>query len=256
VLDFLEISDKEIIRQVKLSCRIPSLIEAIAARKVVTKTADELGVHLSGEELQKAADHFRLVNNLQGANETWLWLKQHGLSVDEFEEMVYADILTSKLAQRLFGDKVEPFFFAHQIDYTGAVLCEVILGDKDLATELFYAIQEGEINFHNVAYQHIQDAELRRAGGYRGLVLRKNLRPEISAAVFSASPPQILNPISTPKGVHLILVQEIIQPLLDDVRRSRILSDFFAEWLRKQVEELEIALDISDTGSQTTNAPP
>jgi parvulin-like peptidyl-prolyl isomerase len=256
MLGVLEISDKEIIRQVKLSCRVPSIVQAIAARKVIFKTAEELDIQLSGEELQKAADHFRLVNRLQGASETWLWLKQHGLSIDEFEEIIYADVLTSKLAQQLFGDKVEPFFFAHQIDYSGAILYEIVLGDEDLATELFYALQEGEISFHDAACQHIQDVELRRSGGYRGLILRKNLRPEVSTAVFSASPPQILNPISTPKGVHLILVQEIVQPQLDDTWRSRILSDFFSEWLKKQTEELEIVLDISDTGSQTINAHP
>jgi parvulin-like peptidyl-prolyl isomerase len=48
---------------------------------------------------------------------------------------------------------------------------------------------------------------------------RKELKPEISAAVFAAAPPQVLKPILSAKGLHLILVEEIIQPQLDDKLR-------------------------------------
>jgi len=51
--------------------------------------------------------------------------------------MVYATVISSKLAQYLF-DKVEPFFAEHQLDYTQVVMYEVVLDDEDLA-ELFYS---------------------------------------------------------------------------------------------------------------------
>jgi len=35
--------------------------------------------------------------------------KKHNLSLDDFEEMVYATVISSKLAQYLFADKVKPF---------------------------------------------------------------------------------------------------------------------------------------------------
>src|SRR4028118_788284 len=105
--------------------------------------------------------------------------------------------------------------------------------------ELFYAIQEGEMSFYDVAHQYIQDTELRRAGGYRGILRRKELKPEISPAVFAAKPPQVLKPIVTSSGVHLILVEEIIQPELDDKLRSQIMFDLFSEWLKQQTEQIE-----------------
>jgi parvulin-like peptidyl-prolyl isomerase len=243
--NLIQISAEEVIQQVKLSRQIPSIVESIIAQKIILKASQELDIQVENDDLQKAADNFRLVHNLQGANETWSWLKKHGLSIDEFEELIYTEVIADKLAQKLFADKVEPFFFAHQIDYAGAVLCEVLFDNQDLAIELFYAIQEGETSFHEVAYCHIQDAELRRTAGYKGLVLRKDMRPEISASVFSATPPQILHPIPTPQGVHLILVQELVHPQLDDARRAQILSDFFAEWLKKQAMDVQIVLDVS-----------
>ena len=117
---------------------------------------------------------------------------------------------------------------------------EVILDDEDLAIDLFYSLQEGEITFPEVAHQYIQDKELRRTGGYQGIRRRQDLKPEISAAVFSATPPQILKPIVTSKGAHLIFVEEIIQPELDNKLRYQILSDLFVAWVKQQVEQVEV----------------
>jgi parvulin-like peptidyl-prolyl isomerase len=75
-------------------------------------------------------------------------------------------------------------------------------------------------------------------------VRRKELKPEISAAVFAAKPPQILKPIVTSSGVNLILVEEIIQPELNNKLRYQILSDLFAGWLKQQIEQAEIMVEL------------
>lgn len=82
--------------------------------------------------------------------------------------------------------------------------------------------------------------ELQRKGGYLGKVTRQDLRPEVSAAVFAAKPPQLLKPVMTAKGVHVIFVEEIIKPELETILRLKILSDFLDEWLTRQSEQLEI----------------
>jgi parvulin-like peptidyl-prolyl isomerase len=238
----LSVSPEEIIYQLKISCQIPSVLEGIATRKIIASTAQKIGIKVELEELQQAADNLRLINNLRRADETLAWLQKHCLSVDEFEEVAHISVLSSKLAQHLFADKVEPFFVEHQLDYAQVVMYEVVLDDEDLAMELFYAIAEGEMSFPEVAHQYIQDTELRRSGGYRGILHRKDLKPEISAAVFAATPPQILKPIVTSSGAHLILVEELIQPKLDDTVRHKILSDLFAAWLKQQLEQAEMVL--------------
>jgi parvulin-like peptidyl-prolyl isomerase len=167
-------------------------------------------------------------------------LQKYYLSLDEFEELVYLNLISSKLAEHLFADKVEPFFIENKLNYVGAYIYEAILNDEDLAIELFYAIHEGEISFYQIVHQYTQEPELRRSGGYKGIRLRKDLKPEISAAVFAANPPQLLKPIVTSKGIHLILVEELVQPKLDDKLRSQILSDLFSQWLKKQIKEVEL----------------
>lgn len=151
--------------------------------------------------------------------------------------------------------KLNLFFYAHKIDYTGAATYEVILDDEDLALELFYALQEGEISFQEIARQYIQSPETRRAGGYQGIRYRSEFRPEIAAAVFAATPPQLLKPIITPKGVHIIAVEEIITPELDESRRVQILKDFFTHWLQQQITNLEIVAELSQNDNSSSELP-
>lgn len=252
--EVLTIFREEILHQIKLSCQIPSIVEGILNRKIIARTAREYGIKTEPSELQQAADSLRLISNLRSADVTWSWLQKHSLSLDDFEELVEATVLSSKLAQHVFADKVEPLFVEHQLDYTQVIMYEVVLEDEDLAMELFYAIGEGEINFHEAAYQHIQDAELRRIGGYRGKLCRNQLQPEISAAIFAATPPQIIKPILTSSGVHLILVEEIIQPRLDNILRQKIISELFSEWLKQQIEKVEVEINLKLNGLECSNS--
>jgi parvulin-like peptidyl-prolyl isomerase len=241
----ITITSEDILHQIKLSCKIPSVIEEIISHKIIVSATAEADIRVEIEELQKAADEFRLINKLRSADETRAWLQKYGLSLNDFEELVYLNLIAEKLITHLFGDKVEPYFFEHQLDYAGVVMYEVVLEDEDLAMELFYGIQEGEVSFHEVARQYIQDKELFRSGGYRGIVHRKELKPEISAAVFAAAPPQVLKPIVTAKGIHLILVEEIIQPQLDNALRQKIGSDLFYAWLKQQIEEVKVVTHLA-----------
>jgi parvulin-like peptidyl-prolyl isomerase len=245
---FITVTDEDIIHQIKLSCKIPEIVEQIVNRQVIATAAQEAGITIETEELQKAADQLRVLAKLESANDTWDWLQRHSLSLEEFEEMISDSIVSLKLANHIFSAQVEPYFFENQSNYFGAVIYEVVLNDEDLAMELFYAICEGEMSFHDVACQNIQDIELRRRGGYKGLVYRKDLKPEISAAVFAAKPPQVIKPIVTSQGLSLILVEEIIQPQLDSQLRLQILSNLFDSWIKQQFEQTKVVIQIKSLG--------
>jgi hypothetical protein len=253
MVNTITVSNEDIILQLKVSCQLPATIADIVQRKTIESKAKELGITIEPEELQEAADNFRSLNQLWRAGDTWSWLQNHYLSLDEFEAAIYSNALSTKLAHHLFADKIEPFFVEHQLDYAGVALYEVVLDDEDLAMELFYAIQEGEMNFYEVAHQYIQETDLRRSKGYQGVLRRHDLRPEISAAVFAATPPQLLKPIMTSKGAHLILVEEVIQPDLDQSLRHKILLELFSDWLKKQVAQVDI---VTQLHSELTSPTP
>lgn len=240
----ITISLEEVIQYLKVSCQVPVIAEAIAMHQIIAEAAAAAGLTVELTELQQAADTVRIANDLLTPEATLRWLARHCLSVDEFEEIAYGNVLSGKLAEHLFRDRVESFFVEHQLDYTRAVLYEVLFEDEDLAMEVYYALQEGEMQFYDAAQRYSPGLEQRRMGGYRGAVPRSELRPEISAAVFAATPPQLLRPIVTPLGVHLIRVEEIIQPQMDEGVRLQILSDLFADWLKQQLEQTRLAIQL------------
>ncbi len=241
--EFLTLSQNEIIHEIKLSCQIPTIVKSIISRNIIIDAAQETGIKVETEELQGAADSLRMMNKLENAEVTWSWLQKHGLSLDDFEELVYYNVVSSKLAEHLFADNVEQFFVENQLDYAQIVMYEVVFDDLDLAMEMFYAIQEGEISFPEVAHQYIQNDEIRRCGGYKGILSRINLKPEISTALFAATPPQILKPIVSSQGVHLINVEEIIAPKLNKTLHFKIISHLFSEWLKQQIEKIKFEFE-------------
>ncbi|KRH96750.1 MULTISPECIES: peptidylprolyl isomerase [Cylindrospermopsis] len=240
MLQSTTITAEDILKQVKLSLQIPDLIQSILSHRIISDAATEAGITVDNEELQQAADTIRALQKLHGAQETFAWLDKHHLSIDDLEEIAHFTIISQKLTTHLFADKVEPYFYENQLDYAGVVMYEVVLEDEDLAMELFYSIQEEEISFYDVAHKYIEDKELRRKGGYRGILSRKDLKSEISAAVFAATPPEVLKPIVTSKGMHLILVEEIIQAELNDQLRYQIWSELFGEWVINQKNKITV----------------
>ncbi len=240
MLEKLVFDRNDLIEQLKLSCKIPEIVELMVTQKIVLETASKAEIKVTKEELQQGADQMRFAQNLTSADATYSWLEKHQLSVEDFEKIVHYSLVYGKLAAHLFGDKVKPYFLEHKLNYTKVVIYEVILDDEDLGIELYYAIKEGEITFYDIAHQYIQEPELRRKGGYRGILKRQDLKPEISAGVFAAKTPEILKPITTSKGVHLIFVEEIIEPILDEKLQYKIVLDLFNQWLKQQIEKIEI----------------
>jgi hypothetical protein len=218
---------EEIFQEVKLSLQLPQLTDRIDRHRIIAKAASDAKIEPDVEALQAAADRIRVSNNLNSAADTYAWLEQHGLSVDDFEELALRICLQDLLAEYLFKDKIEPCFVQRKLDYMSAVLYEVMFDDEDEAMEAYYEIQAGETTFSQVAYQYIKDPELRCVGGYLGDIRRTNIGSEVAAAVFAASPPQVLKPIVSTHGVHLIHVEEIRQPLLTTPLRAEILAELF-----------------------------
>lgn len=230
-----DITSQDLLHQIKITGKIPELLHGILQRQVLEATAQELQLEISEDELQVGADQFRAANRLETIPATQRWLADRLLSVDDFEQLVTTNLLAPKVAQYLFASKVAPYFHQNTLSYASAVIYELILPDKNLAIELFYGIQEGDMSFADAARAYGQDLEIQRHGGYVGLVSRKKMTPEISAAVFAAQPPQILKPIEVGKQIHLILVEEVIKPQLTPQLQEQIMWQLFQEWLQEKI---------------------
>jgi parvulin-like peptidyl-prolyl isomerase len=247
-----EITSQDLLHQIKITGKIPELIHGILQQQVLEIAAQELKIEISEEELQVGADQFRSTNRLETIPATQKWLADRLLSVDDFEQLVTTNLLAPKIARCLFADRVAPYFHQNTLDYAAAIMYEIILPDQNLAIELFYAIQEGDMSFADAARTYGQDLEIQRQGGYLGTVSRKKMDPAVSAAVFAAQPPQILKPIVVGatkameggQKVYLILVEEIIKPQLTPALQEQIMWQLFQEWLKEKITTRRSGLQV------------
>jgi parvulin-like peptidyl-prolyl isomerase len=242
----IDICRDDLFDYAKLSCRLPNLIHGAITRKIIEFKAAQLGIQVDREELQQAADSFRISRKLHLTEATRLWMQKHSLSSEDFENLIYTNKLSEKLVECLFSDRVDSFFEEHEFDYTQVIMYEILLDDNDLAMELYCALNMGKASFHDTARRYIQEPNIRRAGGYRGIVYCKQLHPDIIKAILAAKPPQLLKPIVTAKGIYLILLEEVIEPKLDEFLRARILSDLFSVWLDREIAQVKVNIDFQD----------
>ncbi len=232
-----EISNEDILEQIKLSCQVPELTEQIVVRRIIQEEAEKAEIKLGVSELQAAADDFRAKNGLTSAKSTQMWLSINQLSLDEFEGIIRLELLSKKLKEVVISEQVEKYFYQHQLEFDRVALSEVILENKELAMELYYVVREGEMRFQDIAGQYIKDVDLRRKGGYLGERQRKDLSPEMFSVFSAANPPQVIKPIASAQGFRLLWVEEIIKAELDEKMYGEIQNQLFEEYLRNKIKD-------------------
>ncbi|MCM1983953.1 peptidylprolyl isomerase [Lyngbya confervoides] len=238
----LIIAPQDILSHLKQSCQMPQILRAIARQKLIEQSAQDRGIHLSVEQLQAGADRLRAQHKLWGTAETQDWLQRHALTLDDFERLIRHQLLADALAIALFTPQLEAYFHAHQKDYTEVVFYEIAVQDADLALELYYALQEGEISFVEAAERYALDPEDRYRGGYRGKMRGQDLPAVMATAVYAADSGQLLRPIAIGRDFHLVFVVEKIVPDLNPALRQEILGALLEDWVDRQLQQISLEL--------------
>jgi len=99
--DEIEVAVAEVVDYLRIRGEFAPALAAVVERKVAAEGAKKMGLRVSGKELQKAADAFRVLNDLSKASDTERWLKANGITVEALESYLETNILLSKLKDRL-----------------------------------------------------------------------------------------------------------------------------------------------------------
>jgi Zn-finger domain-containing protein len=97
----IEIKVAEVVDYLRITGAFLPNLRKVVERKVTAEAAKKSGIKVSGQELQKVADAFRLLNGLTTTKETQKWLADNGLSLESFEEFLETNILVSKFKELL-----------------------------------------------------------------------------------------------------------------------------------------------------------
>jgi len=236
------IEPEEIVNFLKSELDLKEVYQKILFKKVIRYVAQERGIVVTTEEIEAEADRQRRERGLEKATDTIAWLASQLVAPGDWEVGIRDRLLSQKLAQALFAQEVEKFFFQNQLEFEQVILYQIIVDSEKLAQEIYYQIEEGEISFYNAARLYDNDTHRREKCGYEGKMYRFSLQPDIAAVVFSTQPKDLIGPLKTAQGYHLFMVEEFLPAELTSAKYHEILNNMFQHWL---VSELDYLLNSS-----------
>lgn len=196
---------------------------------------DELTPKLEEHEEQLQAYAQRC--GLTSLEDLETWRQARGLSLQELEDLAAFEQRLATVTRRLWGPEVPGMFLQRRGEFDQVVLTMVRMRDPDLATELFFQLQEGECGFHEVVERYAEDSDrLRR--GVVGPVVVNQLNPVLMRVVRRYGTGELIPPLDIGGVVHLIRVESLQPARLDDRLREQLLLECRSRWLREQLERL------------------
>lgn len=237
-LSNISIQPEEVVNFLKKEFRLKEVSQGILYQTIINRSAQERGLTVTSEEIQAEANKLRYEKRLEKASDTIAWLLEHMITADEWEASIRDRLLAKKLAESLFAKEVEKFFVQSKLDYEQMLLYQIIVPYESLAKEIFYQIEEREISFYEAAHFYDIDRRRRELCGYEGKLYRWSLKPDIAAVVFNAQIGEVIQPIKSEQGYHILMVEEFIPAELTPERSQEIMNRMFKEWLANELNYL------------------
>jgi parvulin-like peptidyl-prolyl isomerase len=233
---------EEIVNFLKSEMNLKEVCQKILFQKLICQVAQRRGIIVTTEEIEAEADRQRREKRLEKATDTLSWLTDQLISLHDWEVGIRNRILSQKLAQTLFAKEVESFFLQNRLSFEQVLLYQIIVDSEKLAQELYYQIEEREISFYHAAHLYDIDDNRRKNCGYEGKIYRWAIQADIAAIIFTTIPKQLIGPLKTDQGYHLLMVEELIPAELSPERYQEILNNMFQQWLAAELDYMPIQL--------------
>jgi len=110
----IEVTVAEVVDYMRITNRFAPSLREVVERKIAVEEAKTRGLKVSTKELQKAADTFRLINDLSTASDTKAWLKSNGIALESLEEYLETNLMIYKLKDKLEKETNKSKFLSTQ----------------------------------------------------------------------------------------------------------------------------------------------
>jgi len=238
-MDGKPVSLQSVLHAMKITDRLADFRHAVDDL-LIQQAAEREGIAPTDAELQAESDSLRAAMGLQQAAATQAWLKQRGMNIDDFETYILRLVSARMLKQKVAADKVEAYFVEHRPAFDAARISRLAFGSEETASDAERQLAAGATTFASLADRFPADASAAPVDG-AGFVFRLHLDPALAAAIFRASPGDVVGPVLTARGAHeLAQVHEVRRAELDE-RTSALIEDLlFGVWLRGERERAQL----------------
>lgn len=226
-------TDEDILAYLRHSAQFAD-IAALAEREALTMAlADRLKLTVTDDELQAAGNAFRLKHQLVGAQETFAWLQQQRITAEEWTAGIRIKLLERKLKDLLFAGQVDSQYLNNRKDFKRVALSQILVRDLTTGLKLVQALQEENASFCALAVEYGVGKQAREQGGFLGVHFLPKLLPEIVQAISSARAGEVVGPIQTKFGYHILRVEKWYPLQLDESVRVEVVEALFQGWLQQ-----------------------
>jgi parvulin-like peptidyl-prolyl isomerase len=243
---------------------MPQLVEIEIAKAY----AEEQGITVSEQDVNQEVETLKdqVAQQVQGQDigreEAFdQALQQAGITEEQLRQQIREQLPIQKVQERVAGDagpsqeEVEQFYEqnkAAQFTTPETRCTRHILFNKDQkekAEEVKQQLQNGG-DFAALAKEYSQDPGSAEQGGDLGCIGRGETVPNFEEAVFGAEQGEIVGPVETDFGYHVIEVTEIqeeatrplseVEAQIRDQLTTEAQSEEFTAWLQKQKEQRNV----------------
>lgn len=224
------VSDEAIANYLRYTYKIAEFAALAERDAVVIKACEQLGIIISDAELQAAGDEFRIKHKLLGASETFAWLKKQRISPEDWTQGIRIKLLTQKLKEHLFLDAIDAHYLSNREEYRQAAFSQILVSELSAALQITQILREGKASFAAMAIEHSQAQPSSKHGGFVGIRFLSNLMPEIKEAIAGVQEGEIIAPVKTYLGYHILRIEKWFAPNLNASVREEILETLFQIW--------------------------
>ncbi|MCP9917489.1 peptidylprolyl isomerase [Cyanobium sp. ATX 6F1] len=233
--DNLPLPNADLIR----SLAAAELLEAYLQRQMLEALCDQLG----GPDSDRADDPSEALlaygkrQGLASLEELDDWRQSRGLGLDQLERLVGFEARLQRASETLWASEVASLFLQHRADFDQVVMSVVRIDDADLATELFFQMQEGELSFPELVENYAQGLD-RTNRGIIGPIRVQQLNPLLAKVVRRYKPGVLIPPLDVNGRVHLMRVESLQPAQLDGPLQDQLLIRLRSQWLSQQLLRL------------------
>ncbi|HEY9597947.1 MAG TPA: peptidylprolyl isomerase [Cyanophyceae cyanobacterium] len=228
-------TDEDIIAYLRRSHKIAEIAALAEHEALILALCEQRGITVSEQELQAAGNEFRLKHKLLGASETLSWLEEQRIAVEDWSEGIRVALLIKKLKEHLFGASVDGHYLSNRKDYRRIAFSQILVRTLSDALTIVSKLQGDKSNFCALALEYSKGQQSKEKGGFAGIHFLSRLMPEIAPAISSAQEGEVIGPLETKLGYHIIKVEKWFPVELNESVREEILESLFKAWLRDKL---------------------
>jgi parvulin-like peptidyl-prolyl isomerase len=226
-------TDEQILAYLRRSCHLAEVAASAEQDAVVLSLCEQLGITVSDEEWQAAGDAFRMEHKLLSPTATIDWLDHQRISVEAWSEGIKVQLLTDKLKDHLFGITIDNSYFVDRDRHRRVALSQILVVDLATALTLVRKLRDENASFCALALEYSKGKQSQTNGGFVGVRLFAELMPEIVEAVSSANEGEIVGPVQTKLGYHILKVEKWYPTELNESLRKQLIDVFFQAWIQE-----------------------